>query len=141
MSQQPDDIRAIEARHTQDDVWFRAGHHDPNGYVAMAHKDRGALLKIALGEPSDVSCETHVIILCPKCAYGIGLTHSLQCAALDQPGDPGFEPSRTHITIPKAAWDWLMGEAVDDAGNYFGGGNRLPTPHEMRTTFRRMCGL
>lgn len=38
------DMRAIEARHRQDDVWFSGGIHDPNGYVALAHKDRGDLL-------------------------------------------------------------------------------------------------
>lgn len=82
----PDDLRTIAARHEQDDVWFKAGHHDPNGYIGMAHKDRGALLALsgASSEPPDI------------------------------------------IIIPRAAWDWLMGQAPHGAAG---------------STFRRMCGL
>lgn len=36
--------RDIERRHQQDDHLFSGGLHDPNGYAAMAHKDRGVLL-------------------------------------------------------------------------------------------------
>ena len=40
-----DAIRQIESRHKLDDRWFTGGLHDSQGYVALAHKDRGELLK------------------------------------------------------------------------------------------------
>ena len=38
------ELRKIELRHEQDDVWFSRGYHDPNGYIGMAHKDRASLI-------------------------------------------------------------------------------------------------
>lgn len=124
------DIRAIEARHTQDAVWFNAGHHDPNGYVAMAHKDRGVLIdyiRRKVPRPCTVAVPT-----LPYVATG----------------EPRFDtfcgaptPPLRLISIPKAAYDWLMGHGPDDKGDTLDPLWFTIRLEALRSTFRRMCGL
>jgi hypothetical protein len=138
-----DALRAIKARHQQDDVWFRAGHHDPNGYIGMAHADRAALLAM---QPAAVSHETPPVLMplahikaegtshCPACGLPIELWVMNPCL-----------PAPT-MSIPKAAWDWLMGQGPDDEGYHFGENvgthfGSKPRQFWWRITFRRMCGL
>jgi hypothetical protein len=94
-------LRRIAQRHAQDDIWFTGGLHDNNGYVAMAHKDRGELLKMLGAGPIDT------------------------------------------ITIPRAAFDWLMGAGPDDGGFHFGDRATVNMRGQFwwRTIFRRMCGM
>lgn len=44
MSSEDKEVGAILRRHHEDAAWFGSGLHDPNGYIYMAHKDRGELL-------------------------------------------------------------------------------------------------
>jgi hypothetical protein len=110
-----DTIRRIERRHREDAIWFNSGLHDQNGYVAMAHKDRGALLE---------------------------RLRPLTLARAEAAANPTFEA----VSIPKAAYDWLMGMGPDDRGHQFGeqpdgGGVALTGKFWWRRTFNRMCGL
>lgn len=109
-----DDLRAIEARHQQDATWFNGGLHDPNGYVAMAHKDRGVLLER---------------LRLPHLKYDI-------CW-----GQPVAASDVQFMKVPKAAWDWLMGQGPDDKGGTMDPSWMAIRLDAMRSTFRRMCGL
>jgi hypothetical protein len=57
-------LRRIAQRHAQDDIWFTGGLHDNNGYVAMAHKDRAALLALLAEHP-----RPHGQMLIPRVAW------------------------------------------------------------------------
>lgn len=137
-------LLTIEARHIADDVWFRAGHHDPNGYIGMAHADRGALLESLRNVvPRERSAETiqftkaGVSCSCPIRSDYVFRGHQDGC-----PAKGTYERSAT-ITIPRAAWDWLMDIKPDDEGYTIEDivdGASDPA-RRIRTTFRRMCGL
>jgi hypothetical protein len=71
MSTEDKEVGAILRRHHEDAAWFSGGLHDPHGYIALAHKDRGELLAklrmLRTGEAAGAVPEGMMVI--PVAAY------------------------------------------------------------------------
>jgi|GEM_PF-6173236 len=138
---QPDyDLRRIELRHAQDEVWFSGGLHDPHGYIAMAHKDRAALIEYVRREiPRPMVCSRQKTIAeARQWLIAMGYGEYLH------PAPPLPITVNPTVSVPKVAWDWLMGIGPDDKGHHFGDSPEAgPGQPRLwwRTTLRRMTGL
>lgn len=147
---QDPELRRIENRHTQDAPWFRGGLHDPQGYVALAHADRGALLDHLrdIKSAPAIARSLRTLADVQALAAEYGLTDILLPANPPPPATP-VTTKDMHATVeghsvklvPMAAWAWLMGEGPDDKGFHFEMGPPLGARgiYWWRSTFRRMC--
>lgn len=100
-----DEIAAIESRHKLDALYFDNGHHDPNGYVVLAHRDRGELLSRLRALP-----ETADTIVIPKAAFDW-----LMGAGPDDQGKH-FGDGRGDGEVPAYWWRSVFRRMCGDAG-------------------------